>query len=172
MLVPLSGFHQSDIAFLDQIQQGQAASGVMFGHIHNQAKVAAHQLVFGRFEGDARGFQLRQGRLQFPADRDGNSAAGGGVQLKFFQCAFRLIEHGGRQTAQAAHCFECFKALGRAVGSFQAAAGFDRLLKGLSDLACAEIKLFRQGNLFIPFEQRAFAERTEVERFQEKGRRG
>ena len=46
ILVSLGSFHESDIALLYEVQQGQPSSRVVFGNIDHQAKVAPHEFVF------------------------------------------------------------------------------------------------------------------------------
>jgi hypothetical protein len=41
----LEGVHQTQIAFLDQVQQGQTAVQVMLGDVHHQAQVALDHLL-------------------------------------------------------------------------------------------------------------------------------
>src|SRR3546814_6716728 len=43
----LDGFHQADIAFLDEVGMGQAVAQVLAGHRHHQAQVRQHQFAGG-----------------------------------------------------------------------------------------------------------------------------
>src|SRR5688500_18739882 len=50
VLISLGRLHQSDIAFLDQVEQGEASPRIMFGHVHDQSEIATDQFILGRFE--------------------------------------------------------------------------------------------------------------------------
>jgi len=41
------GLHQADVAFLDQVTQGQAITGVTAGDVHHEAQVGEHQITGG-----------------------------------------------------------------------------------------------------------------------------
>ena len=43
----LDGVHQTDIAFVDQVGQGQPLILVLLGHIYHKPQVCIHQLLFG-----------------------------------------------------------------------------------------------------------------------------
>jgi hypothetical protein len=59
---------------------------------------------------------------------------------------------------------------GDVFGPFQATTQFDGLLEYLANLSGAEVKLFGQGNFFIPLQETTLAERTEVQGLQQKRR--
>ena len=50
ILISLGSFHESDIALLYEVQQGQPSSGVVFRDINHQAKVASNEFVFALFQ--------------------------------------------------------------------------------------------------------------------------
>ncbi len=45
----LHGLHEADVAFLDQVAQGQAIAHVAAGHVHHETQVMQHQLA-GRLQ--------------------------------------------------------------------------------------------------------------------------
>ena len=55
MVVELvGGFHQADVAFLDQVEQREAATDVAACYAYHEAEVGLHQLLLGAcsFSGD------------------------------------------------------------------------------------------------------------------------
>ena len=107
--------------------------------------------------------QLRQAQAQFFLRREAGLSARGGLASQGQKGRVRLIESRGREPAQATHRLQHVQALRGGGRPFQATGHFHRLLQRVTDLPCAEVKLFGQSNLFIPFEQTTFAEGTKVQ---------
>jgi len=57
---PLCGLHQTDIAFLHQIQEAEAPTIVMLGKIHDEAQVGQHHFGLRLFQVIPPGVELFQ----------------------------------------------------------------------------------------------------------------
>src|SRR5437879_6384672 len=67
ILEPVDGLHEPDVAFLDQVEQGQVAPEIPLGDRHDQTQVRLHQLALGLAHRAVAALDLLEERAEVPA---------------------------------------------------------------------------------------------------------
>ena len=67
ILEPVDRLHEPDVAFLDQVQQGQVTAEIALRDRYDQAQVRLHQLALGLAHGAVAALDLLEERAQVPA---------------------------------------------------------------------------------------------------------